>query len=186
MADTKRTKAALATLFADNTSGDISPADLRDYLESLDVSRAALYWTGFATTTLASQGTLVAGGTNRVKVLGATTSKTANRFSHDNNKLTYTGAPTIKADIFGVFSFEIDLANQSVILELYLNGAYLIGSYTPSRVAIVDQPWQMTIMGETNLATNDFVELYIANGTSAGKIITPHAGYLNIQEIPLG
>lgn len=35
MVDTARTKAALQTLLADNTSGDISPQDLRDLMESI-------------------------------------------------------------------------------------------------------------------------------------------------------
>lgn len=41
MADTRRTDAALATLFADNTSGAISAQDLRDFLESRTVHVAA-------------------------------------------------------------------------------------------------------------------------------------------------
>jgi hypothetical protein len=39
MPDTARTEAALLALFADNTSGDISPQDLRDFLVSLGSSR---------------------------------------------------------------------------------------------------------------------------------------------------
>lgn len=34
MSDTQRTRTALQSLFADNTTGDISPQDLRDYLAS--------------------------------------------------------------------------------------------------------------------------------------------------------
>ena len=39
MADTKRTLAALTALFADNTAGDISAQDLRDFLISVYGSR---------------------------------------------------------------------------------------------------------------------------------------------------
>ena len=35
MADTKRTLAALQTILADNTDGDISPQDIRDLLVSV-------------------------------------------------------------------------------------------------------------------------------------------------------
>lgn len=35
MADTPRTEAALATLFADNTAGGITPQNLRDFLASI-------------------------------------------------------------------------------------------------------------------------------------------------------
>lgn len=41
MPDTRRTFAALATLFADNTAGAISAQDLRDFLQSMTVHTAA-------------------------------------------------------------------------------------------------------------------------------------------------
>lgn len=41
MADTRRTFAVLATLFADNTAGAISAQDLRDFLQSMTVHTAA-------------------------------------------------------------------------------------------------------------------------------------------------
>lgn len=188
MADTKRTKAALALIFADNGIGDISGQDLRDYLESLDVSRGAYYWTAFATTTIPSIGTAVAGGTNRVKLLGTTVSKTLNRFSHASpNQLTYTGAPAIKADFFAQFCFKQNkVATTNYAFEWYLNAAYLTGSFThlscPGGTAIIHQ---ITVFGEATLANLDTLELYVANTSNAGAIITPVAGYCNIQEIPL-
>lgn len=186
MADTKRTKSEIATLLADNTAGNIGAQDHRDFLESMDVSRGAFYWTAFATTTLTSQGTAVAGGTNRLKILGTTTSKTGNRFTHANNRLTYTGTPNIKADIFAQFCGSVDAATQDLTFELYLNGAYLIGSYMLQRFATSGAPYQVCVFGESTLSTSDFIELFVANTTSAGKILTPIAGYVNIQEIPLG
>lgn len=39
MADTKRTLSAITTLFADNTTGDISAQDMRDFLVSAHGSR---------------------------------------------------------------------------------------------------------------------------------------------------
>ena len=45
MVDTARTVSALQTLFADNTNGDISPQDLRDFLVSV-MGRTKHVWVG--------------------------------------------------------------------------------------------------------------------------------------------
>ena len=187
MADTKRTRTELATLLADNTSGDISPQDVRDFLESLDVGRGACYWSAFATTTIPSTGTAVAGGTNRVKVVGTTVSKTLNRFTHASpGELKYTGTPTIRVDVFAQFCFSLDASAQHLAFELYKNGVFLAGSYTLQRYFTANTPAQVVLLGEDDFALDDKVEIYVANTTSAGTILTPIAGYINVQEIPLG
>lgn len=53
MADTERTRAALATLYADNTAGDISAQDLRDFLVSVNTTMGpAVAVTGTTTATV--------------------------------------------------------------------------------------------------------------------------------------
>lgn len=187
MADTKRLKSEIVTLFADNMSGAVSAQDLRDFLESLDVSRAGYYWSAFATTTMTLQGTAVAGGTNRQKIIGTTVSKTLHRFSHASpNQVTYTGAPAIKADFFAQFCGHQDGTDQDLAFEFQHNGSYLAGSHTLVRFPVAGAPYQVCIFGEATLVTGDTIELVVANTTSAGKILTPLAGYVNVQEIPLG
>lgn len=188
MPDTKRAKATLATLLADNVSGDISPQDVRDVLESMDVARGAYYWTAFATTTITLQGTAVAGGTNRVKLAGTTTSKTLNRFVHASpNKLTYTGLalPSIRVDIFAQFCFTLDTSVQDLIFEIYKNGVYLAGSFATRHIRTLGLNEQVVIFGEDVFTTTDFLEIMVANSTSAGTILTPLGGYINAQEIPI-
>lgn len=46
MADTVRTRSALLTLLADNTSGAISPQDIRDFLVSVHGVYGSIYHTG--------------------------------------------------------------------------------------------------------------------------------------------
>lgn len=57
MADTARTLTALQTLLADNTTGDISPQDLRDFLVSCMGGFGHLYVTGGTTAQASLSGT---------------------------------------------------------------------------------------------------------------------------------
>jgi hypothetical protein len=50
MAETQRSIATLQTLLADNTSGDISPTDLRDLMETLRNGHGEIYVTASAAT----------------------------------------------------------------------------------------------------------------------------------------
>lgn len=65
MADTVRTKAAILALLADNTTGDISPQDMRDFVVSIygttDTIAANLVTTNSAASTLAGRVTTVEG-----------------------------------------------------------------------------------------------------------------------------
>ena len=50
MSDTVRSKADILTLFADNTSGNISPQDLRDFVVSLHSNYGCMYANGVTDT----------------------------------------------------------------------------------------------------------------------------------------
>lgn len=188
MADTKRLKSSLATLLADNTSGDISAQDVRDVLESFDLSRGACFWTGYATTTMVLQGSGGPGGTNYYRLLGTTTTKVVNRFTHTSpGRLQYTGPVSIKADFFAVFSYSVaGIGFNNIAFEFAINGTAQAPGYQVIYTALgTNVPHLVTLLSEATLAPNDYVEVHVANESAAGAILTPQAGVIQIQEMPL-
>ena len=106
MADTARTKTALAALFADNSTGNISPQDLRDFLETMHPAFASMYVSAAAETTISDA--------NWTKAAGTTTDVSLHRFDGKtalsvDNRLKYTGSPDIH--IHGVVSFSSTIAS---------------------------------------------------------------------------
>lgn len=188
MADTKRLKSTLATLLADNTSGDISAQDVRDVLESFDLSRGACFWTGYAATTMTLQGSGGPGGTNYYRLQGTTTTKVVNRFTHASpGRLTYTGPVQIKADFFAVVSFTIagGIGNNNIGFEFAINGTAQAPGYQLIEATLAGGPRCIALLSEATLAPLDYVEIHVANETAAGMTLTPAAGVFQIQEMPL-
>lgn len=185
MPDTKRDKAALVALFPDNTTGLISPQDLRDFLESLDLTRGAYYVSTTAATTItsASSGGLL--GNNYVKIAGTTTSKTVNRFTHADNKLTYaSGLPSIRADLVAHVSFNHASGSPvDVGVKWALNGIPIDESYNIQTVPASSKV-VIPCVGETTLGATDYVELFVANETDTTNL-TAQALFAHVAERPL-
>lgn len=167
MADTPRTKSALAALFADNTAGDISPQDLRDFLESMSLPFGEMYVSTPATTTTGSAGTFG-------KVAGTTTLGDANLFDMPaNNRLRYTGTVPIKV-LVTVTGHLDDFSGDPKDLRLYVYddsgaaGATVAKSQFSGGVTnAIDSP-PFALQAIVTLDTNDYVELH-ASATGFGS-----------------
>lgn len=75
MADTIRTRSSILTLFADNTAGDISPQDLRDFVVSAHGVYGAIYGgstTAFAINSSTGSATRITNSTNSGPSAGTT------------------------------------------------------------------------------------------------------------------
>jgi hypothetical protein len=105
MPDIQRTLATLATLLADNATGEISPQDLRDMLQSLRNGHGELFIAdgdGAAIT--------ISDTTNYFEATASTW--TLNSVGHlfdesaGNGRLTYTGVTTVNVQVDAVVSFE--------------------------------------------------------------------------------
>ena len=159
MVDTQRTKSALATLFADNSSGDISPQDLRDFLETMHLDYGVSYISSSAETTIATVDVFV-------KAAGTTTSIPTRNFTHNTGRLTYNGTPTITA--FAVCSFSMTAASNSkeIDFEIAQNGTVIANSLIRRKVGTGTDIGAASVQAFIPaLATNDYIELWVANHT---------------------
>ena len=174
MADTQKTLAALQTQFADNTTGAISPQDLRDFLVSANSAYGSCYISTPAETTI-TDGTFT-------KAAGTTTSVSLNRFTMPaNNRLTYTGTPD--CHFHGVISFSMSIATgTNKVLEL---GAYIYDDSGASGAvlahSVVSRNAASTAIGtgalhfDATLSTNDYIELHVKNTTDTTNIQVDNA-----------
>ncbi|MCC7147140.1 MAG: hypothetical protein IT443_11900 [Phycisphaeraceae bacterium] len=164
MPDTPRTKAALATLLADNTSGDISPQDLRDFLESMDLPYGEAYISSSASTSFPDD-------TTWTKISGTTTLGEASDFDMPaSNRLRYTGAATRKFVVSIAFSFNDD-GSGLPLFRIAKNGTTAAKSEAgvPASWGFGGETaWAGCLQCIVELATNDYVELYGKSGTGGG------------------
>jgi hypothetical protein len=178
MADTQRSKSALATLFADNIVGAISPQDLRDFLETMHPPFGSLYISTSGETSIADS--------NWTKVAGTTTDVSLHRFSGTtalsvNNRLRYDGNPDVH--VHAVISFSSQIATgTNKTLEF---GAYLYDDSAASGSvlahSVVTRFASSTAVGtgalhfDATLSNNDYVEFHVRNTTDTTNITMVNA-----------
>lgn len=165
MADTRRTLSAILALLADNTSGDISPQDLRDAILSASPEYGALYVTSAAATTLAGASTWTkAAGTTAS--IGASTNVTVST----SNRITWGGAATVNALMFMAAS--VTCASSSQIMEIGIakNGTIIGSTAIERKIGTGSDVGAVATFGFVELATSDYVEMFVMNQTSTGAI----------------
>lgn len=169
MADTQRTKSALATLLADNTSGDISPQDLRDLMESMALSYGGLYISSSAATSIGTSDTWT-------KVGGTTTTTNLNRFdSPASNRLRYTGSPAVHGVILATFSVTPAAADKVWQFSLHKNGSVVTPSIVEQKIEVTSvNDANLMVLTDVELTTNDYVELYVKNVTDTENVTVDH------------
>lgn len=187
MVDTARNKSALATLFLDNTTGAISPQDLRDLMESLHPSYASLYISSSASTTLSVQNTWY-------KASGTTTDVNLHRFSGKtllavDNRLQYTGTPDIH--IHGVMSFSSSTdsgTNKTLGYAAYhyddsaASGSILTHSIV-NRLHSNNDVGTGAIHFDAILETNDYIEFHVRCESDPVVNATIMYGYLFVMGV---
>ena len=174
MADTQRSRADLNTLLADNTSGDISPQDIRDMLETLHPSYGSNYISTPATTSITDS-------TNYFKCAGTTTDISLRNFSGKtalgvDNRLRYDGAATVH--IHGAVTISFSLAsgtNKVLEFDVYhyddsaASGA-VVGSSKVSVNASSSAIQSTALHFDLMLDTNDYIELHVKNTTDTTNV----------------
>jgi len=168
MADTARIKSDLAALFADNTTGDISAQDLRDFLESVYPGHASMYVSSSAATTIGSASTYV-------KVAGTTTSTNLSNFTMPaNNRLTYTGTPDIHVHVVVSVSMTSGSSNQVVGFRVGktgdATGTDAVASTVQRKIGTGTDIGSTAVNFDTAMSTNDYLELFISNETGANDV----------------
>lgn len=184
MADTARTSSSILSLFADNTSGDISAQDLRDFVKSLvfPVGQISYFNTTGTAITIAAQSD---GSTNLVLV-NPTTSLWGSEVEMDSpsnvGRLRYTGSLTRNFLVTVTGSFLPATGNDAFVFAIAKGGTAQAASkqlvFTDATTDTV--PFSTSAL--VSLATNEYVELYVGNMT-AGRNMTINA--LSIRAVGL-
>lgn len=162
---------ATTGLFKDNTTGDISPADLQDLVESLHPSFGSLYFSTPSATTISV-------ATTYYKAAGTTTSVNLHRFTMpSDNRLTYTGTPDIHVHIACSISITAGAASQEVAFRMAKNGTTLAHSEISLVHGTGADVGSTALHSDVSLSTNDYLELWVTNSTSTASV-TVQSGYL--------
>ena len=164
MADTQRTLAALQALLPDNTSGDISPQDVRDFLVSASPNYGALSLSVAAATAIAVPGTFV-------KAAGTTVAGLLKNYTMPaNNRLTDGGAVARLARVQADISATVAVVNQETRFRLAVNG--ITDPTTEQRrfFPTIANPGSISVSGLLLLNPADFVEVWVTNQTAANAV----------------
>ena len=108
------------------------------------------------------------------KILGTTTASSINeRFSHTNNRLTYTGDLTIVFKVTAVLTIS-DGSQKQFSVRVGKNGTTVAETTTTATTSAGNSKAEnMSIQGVVSLVTNDYIEIFVANqsGTDNPTII---------------
>ena len=168
MVDTRRTLAELQALLADNTSGDISAQDVRDFLLSMSLQGGAYFLASQTLTTISTTGVYV-------KMAGATTEIRTNNFTATANRLTYDGLEDIGISVFAFVSFSCSAKDQ-IGIQIALNGAVIGHSKITTDIGVINDIAAVSAMASpAAMSTNDFVELFVGNEDDSSDITVHHA-----------
>lgn len=161
---TERTIAQLNTDFADNTTGDITPADMRNLIESLVPAFGSMYISSAAATSISAQNTFT-------KVAGTTTLEAVARDMSmpANNRLRYDGAITRQFLIKAAFSMTAAASNEVYAFRLAKNGTTIAASEIQRFVGTGSDVGAAAVQASVELSTNDYVELFVENQTSSAN-----------------
>lgn len=121
-------------------------------------------------TTITVQGTFY-------KAAGTTSAGTLERFTHSNNRLTYTGLETIKLLVTSAASVTSATNNETLGTKLAKNGTVINASEAESRQTTANQSVNCISKSIVQFSTGDYVELFVTNKTSTGAVTVE---YLNL------
>lgn len=100
---------------------------------------------------------------------------TSNFTATTGGRLTYTGTPTYVVGAVASVTLRPDSAsNQTLTVQLAKNGA-VISAAKITRIVSFGATANVSINYNVSMATNDYLELYVSNGTSTDDILVTDA-----------
>jgi hypothetical protein len=107
------------------------------------------------------------------KILGTTTASSINqKFSHTNNRLTYTGA---LARSFKVTSFvsanSVTTNAVTILVRIYKNGVAIAESEAQASTSATGRNESFPSQAIIEMVQNDYVEIFIANASNANNLL---------------
>lgn len=118
-----------------------------------------------------------------VKALGTTTSGSLSKFSHTNNRLTYTGAFSQSFMVNVNASVRSAGTNQVISIGVAKNGNILTETEMTIRTTTANQEYPGGTLAVVDMVATDFIELFVKN-TSSTDIRVSDLN-MNIVKIPV-
>lgn len=114
------------------------------------------------------------------KIEGTTTASAQNeKFSHTNNRLTYTGGITREFVITASCSAQAVQTNATTItVRIAKNGVTIAESESQATTSATGRNENFYCQALVELAQNDFIELFIANQTNANSLLVTELNVL--------
>lgn len=176
---TQRTKEELDALFADNNVGDITPARMRDLIETMKPSRIGLHFnTPGIATTIAVAGTYV-------KAAGTTYSDAEYRWTMPtNNRLMYNGPANQSILFVATISFTCSSNNQQIAFACAKNGNVQTSSVIRTGISTGSDIRALTLVTDGQFDAGEYLEIWLTNltGTASVTVVEAHCrlvGFLN-------
>lgn len=169
MTQTPKVLSALLAQLPDNTTGDISPEDIRDVVVSLFPSRGQIDLTAGGTTTFALTNTYykLAGTTALDATLGQ------DGFSMPaNNELRATKA--VNQVLLCTANIEVSCGqnNKNYSMTFAKNGAAIDTFHVTERLASSGQPYFYSFTALIPVVQNDTISVYVRNDTDTTSLTT--------------
>ena len=180
MADTQRLYSAILALLADNTTGAISPQDIRDATETLRNGHGELSITSSAATTIVTQNTWY-----NVAGTYALTADASNWDMNTNGQLRYIGAAERCIHCALTFSFTGQGNNDVYEWGMGKNGAIVTPSIVRHKLNVGTDTRGSAAHGFTTVGMNDYITIMVRNTTDADDP-TMVTGNLFVMDMPCG
>lgn len=181
MADTQRSIAQILALLADNSSGDISPQDLRDAFVTWKMRHGQIYVAsgGGAATTVSNTADYF-----ECNASTWTLSSGAADFdeSGGNGRLTYTGVADVMLHVACTISFTAASNNQVLHFRLGKSGTTDAASEVQFKIGTGSDVGSTAIHLIVSLSTGQYLSLFVRNETSAANVTVSVA---NLQAVSM-
>lgn len=184
MAQTQRTSSEIYTLLANNTTGAISPTDVRDAFATWRAGHGQIYVPAAAAAAIS-----FSDSTSYVEVTGPafTLSSGAHLFdeSAGNGQLTYTGAAAVTVHVAASISMTASNNNQITHWRIGVNGTADAASEIQRKIGTAADVGSTALHLITSLTNGDYLSLFVRNASwTASETVTLEVGNLQAVTMP--
>ena len=106
------------------------------------------------------------------KIAGTAITVNAKKFSATSNKITYIGKTNLVGKVFVIIGSKAPSINSDFSLVIAKNGVVIAAPIASMAAAANNQSFQITFITELDLATNDYVEVFIkSNNSNSSSVV---------------
>ena len=128
-----------------------------------------------------STATTISVASTPVKVAGITTANAINqKFSHIDNRLTFTGALANTFEVNSIATF-ITSNNRDIKLSIAKNGTVIADSSVPVTSDNAGKAHAVPMQTILEMQTNDYIEIFVQNDTDTNSITVEYLSTTNID-----